>query len=1825
MSSSFPSDRSRSTSTGDVVGDEKRLRALRRYYILDTAPEPAFDRVARLAARLFDAPAALVTFVDRNRQWFKSTVGIDETEMGLHASMCAYTLEKGDVLAIEDLTEDERFGDNPFVTDHGFRFYAGAPLVTPDGRRLGTVCVFDTEPRSGPEGMEECLSDLAAMVVDELELRRERAAHEETRAELTGNREVLEQAQQLAAVGGSTYDPQTEELTWTDETYRIFGLSPDADIDLDSALEFYAPESRVVLRAEVERLLDEGGEFDVELDAATAQGEYRRIRSIGKAWRENGETTKVLGVAQDITQQHRDRRLQEMQSDFFEWIATGAPIDAVIDEIVRFTEEKLPDAAVSILRLDDNRLYHVSGPSLPEDYIAAIDGVEIGPDVGACGAAAYREQEVVTEDIREDERWDDFRAAAEQAGFRSCASQTIQGSDGTVLGTFAVYREEPGPPIPADRELVERMSHVASVALERDRRVRALRASEERWRTLVEEHPGPIHVTVDGTFAYANEALAELFGVETPEAVVGKDVLSFARPDERARMRERVRRLADNREATPLIEHKIVRADGEERTVLVQSVPITYRGQEAAQTMMWDVTERRTAERELRQSEQKFRTIVENAQPITFMVDRDGTFVLSEGQDLQALDLEPGEVVGESIHDVEENNPEVIDAIQRALDGEYVDTVIEANGLIFDCWYSPIYDGDGEVDGVIGMAGDITERREAQKELREQKEMLQTLFDNVPAMIMLIEDGELQMINEHLEEVLGWSEEALDGPTDLLERCYPNPGTRQRVLDVIEEAPDEWTDERPKTKEGDRVDTTWKNVHLPDGRTFGIGMDISERKARERELRDTNRRLRLALEAANAGTFEFDVGTNQVQLDERTIDLFGLESDAPEREASLFEEVILDDGFERLLNRFDQTADEERSRYQMAYRIRRPDTGAVRHIHTHGLTLRDEDGEPERVIGVSQDVTERRRRKEALERQNDLFTKAQDIARVGAWEYDVRSDEMIMTEEAYRIGGLAPDADMTRERGVSFYHPDDQPLIRDAITRAIEKGEPYDLELRLMTDDGTQRWVRTRGEPQRGDGEVVQLRGTIQDITDQKEIEEELRRSREQLSMAVEGGNIGTWNWDLETDTFVFNDQWAEMLGYAREELDFHFRTWEELVHPEDLPRALDALEAYLLGTADTYDPEIRMRTKSGDWRWIQTIGKVVEGDEEGTVTRFAGIHLDIDDRKRAEQALRTAKARYQTLIEHFPDGGVFLFDEDLEYTIAGGKGLEDVGLTPSDFKGNTIRDLFPAELAETAMRYYRRALEGQKNVFDQTLDGRHHRVQTLPVRDGDGEVVAGMAVSQDITERKETRQRLERYRAYTDRLLDAVDDLFFVLGEEAQFRRWNERLPEVTGYSDDELAEMTALDLVPESEHERMAATVGTAFVSGSVQAELPLLRKDGTTFPYEFVGSLVRSPEGELQIVGVGRDITERKRRKEALERKNDLFTKAQDIASVGAWEYHVPSDEMIMTDMAYRIGGLSPDERMTREKGISVFHPEDQPAVREAIARAVEEGTSFGLELRLITEEGEQRWVRTRGEPQEENGEVVRLRGTVQDVTGRVRRREALKEAKETAEEADRIKSALLSNMNHEFRTPLTSIISFSELLSREPELVETFADRILGGGRRLLHTLNTVMDFAELESGSVSLTPMRVDVNSLVRSTVNAFSHLIDQDLSVQIHEPAGPLTASLDEHHVERVLTHLVHNALKFTEEGTIEVTLRDTAEGVAVSVSDPGIGIDPEVLPRMFDEFAQASSGSDRTHEGNGIGLTIVKRLVDQMDGDVTLRSTPGEGTTATVRLPNLE
>ena len=227
-----------------------------------------------------------------------------------------------------------------------------------------------------------------------------------------------------------------------------------------------------------------------------------------------------------------------------------------------------------------------------------------------------------------------------------------------------------------------------------------------------------------------------------------------------------------------------------------------------------------------------------------------------------------------------------------------------------------------------------------------------------------------------------------------------------------------------------------------------------------------------------------------------------------------------------------------------------------------------------------------------------------------------------------------------------------------------------------------------------------------------------------------------------------------------------------------------------------------------------------------------------------------------------------------------------------------------------------------------------------------------------------------------------------------------------------------------------------------------------------------------------------------------------------------------------------------------------------------------------------------------------------------------------SRKAAEDIGRVKLTLLTNMGHELRTPLSGILGFAAVLAEEvdDELSE-FVHLIQQDARRLHDTLAAVLDLAELEGGEVSLQPDDLDATYTVQEAVRFLQPLAaEKDLT--LCATGAPLPAVLDSSALHRIVTSLVGNAIKFTDTGAVYVETEGDAAAVTLRVRDTGPGIPPEFLPHLFDEFRQASAGTQREHEGSGLGLAVTKRLVELMGGTIGAESVPGEGATFTVRLP---
>ncbi len=255
---------------------------------------------------------------------------------------------------------------------------------------------------------------------------------------------------------------------------------------------------------------------------------------------------------------------------------------------------------------------------------------------------------------------------------------------------------------------------------------------------------------------------------------------------------------------------------------------------------------------------------------------------------------------------------------------------------------------------------------------------------------------------------------------------------------------------------------------------------------------------------------------------------------------------------------------------------------------------------------------------------------AQKIAHIGSWEFDIFSKEITCSEEVYCIFGLDPTQSRpTYLELLEMYHPEDRDCFDRTLKRAISEGIDYKKEFRILHTSGQVRYTEARGGAIFNEtGEVIKLFGTIMDITDRKQTELALKISEERFYLAFEGSAMGLWDWNIATEEIYFNKRWKRMLGYEVDEIKNTFESWKNLIHSEDLPLAQAAIKAHFSGETLLYEVELRMLTKSGEWKWILAQAKVMERDDSGNPLRMTGTHIDISDRKQAELALRTSEQR---------------------------------------------------------------------------------------------------------------------------------------------------------------------------------------------------------------------------------------------------------------------------------------------------------------------------------------------------------------------------------------------------------------------------------------------------------------------------------------------------------------------------------------------------------------------------------------------------------------------
>ena len=397
----------------------------------------------------------------------------------------------------------------------------------------------------------------------------------------------------------------------------------------------------------------------------------------------------------------------------------------------------------------------------------------------------------------------------------------------------------------------------------------------------------------------------------------------------------------------------------------------------------------------------------------------------------------------------------------------------------------------------------------------------------------------------------------------------------------------------------------------------GLVWQRARRRKAEADLAITYDRLRLAVEAGKSVGWDWDVRSGRDQWFGDLQTMFGIPADSYSGHVEDFRRSIHPEDRE-LVWKAVADARQSRSPYIAEFRVVRAD-GTVRWITARGKFYYAPNGDPERMLGMAVDITDRKLAEEALQQRETELKEAQRVAGLGSWQWEPRKDTVIWSKELYHLMGIDPTlpAPSYKEHAKLFAAESWERLQR-AVQEALQTGTPYELDLEVVRPESIAKWEIARGEPVRDkSGQIIGLRGTIQDITERKLAEEAIRESEERFRLVANNAPVMIWMSGLDAKLTYFNQPWLDFTGLSEADL---LNGLAGIVHPEDYPQCH---EVYCRGfdQRQPFRKECRLRRHDGQYRWILGVG-VPRLLKDGSFAGYIGSCIDVTDRKLADEAL---------------------------------------------------------------------------------------------------------------------------------------------------------------------------------------------------------------------------------------------------------------------------------------------------------------------------------------------------------------------------------------------------------------------------------------------------------------------------------------------------------------------------------------------------------------------------------------------------------------------------
>lgn len=811
---------------------------------------------------------------------------------------------------------------------------------------------------------------------------------------------------------------------------------------------------------------------------------------------------------------------------------------------------------------------------------------------------------------------------------------------------------------------------------------------------------------------------------------------------------------------------------------------------------------------------------------------------------------------------------------------------------------------------------------------------------------------------------------------------------------------------------------------------------------------------------------------------------------------------------------------------------------------------------------AEQTEIERRKTAAALADTRSRLDAALEAGEIGTWTWDPIKNHVIADANLAKFFSF-PESERSSgpiEKYLAAVHPDDVPKVEKLFTTALESGDRYEAECRLVNPDNSIRWVVARGKVIRdGKGAGTQLLGVVIDITSRKKTEEELSESRSRLALALEAGRAGTFVWDIKSNINTWSPELEKMYGMPVGTFGGDFDSWSERVMPEDAEKVRQGVEKILAEGNEHYEYDFRVMMPNGELRWFYGRARFIYDDEKQPL-QMIGINVDVTDAKAAQEELleRTMMATLTS------DIGIALNRrEDLPKLL---KYCTDALV---ESMNAAFARIWTIDKTGTTLD-----LQASSGLFTD-CDGNHSRIAV-------GQYKIGKIA-------KERQPNLTNDLASDPNCSD---------------REWAKR---------ENIAAFAGYPLIVEDKLVGVVSIFSKQILTDNVLQVLADVSNS--------IANAIERKQAEADL-------------SESIERFQ-LVTRATNDA---IWDWNLQTNEVWWNNAVQTMFGFMPDEvEPTSQWWYEHIHPDDRERVVEGIHAVIDHGGEhWSDEYRFRCADGGYKYVYDRGFAIHRDNAPVRMLGAMQDITDKKlieSEREQLlwneKNARAEAETANRMKDEFLATLSHELRTPLSSILGWSRLLkgNQLPDAqTERAIETIERNAKAQAQLIEDVLDVSRIISGKMRLKVVPLDLEKAIDAAVDAVRPAAEaKEISLERAIDSDAMIAG-DADRLQQIIWNLLSNAIKFTPRGgRVQIALERAAPHVEIVVTDTGIGIAPETLPYIFERFRQSDSSTTRNHGGLGLGLAIVRHLVELHGGTVHASSDGlNQGSVFTVTFPQI-